>query len=61
MAIGWNFLPLLLRPRVKSSPPVPDVNLQLILVKVHMRLLEWFDQYWWCTRGEKVDYALKKK
>jgi hypothetical protein len=30
------------------------------LTKVHMRLLEPFDQYWQRTRGEKVDYALKK-
>jgi hypothetical protein len=40
--------------------PVPDVNLCLILMKVHMRLLEPFNRYFQCTRGEKVDYALKK-
>ncbi len=42
------------------TPPVPDVNLRLILTKVHMRLLEPFNRYWQHNRGEKVDYALKK-
>ncbi len=31
-----------------------------ILTKVHMCLSEPFNRYWRCTRGEKVDYPLKK-
>jgi hypothetical protein len=60
MAVGQKFLPLCLRQRVSLTPPVPYVNLCLILVEVHIRLLVPFDQYWSWTRGEKVDYALKK-
>ncbi len=55
-----NFSPFVCSHAFSLTPPVPDVNLRLILMKVHMRLSEPFDQYWQRTRGEKVDYALKK-
>jgi hypothetical protein len=60
MTVGRKFLPLSLWPHISLTLPVPDVNLHLILAKVHIRLLVPFDQYWQCTRVEKVKYALKK-
>ncbi len=60
MAVGQKFLPLFLRSHVSLAPPVPDVNLRLILAKVHICLSVPFDSYWRPTRGEKVGYALKK-
>ncbi len=35
MVIGQKFLPLCLQLHVSLNPPVPDVNLRLILAKVH--------------------------
>jgi hypothetical protein len=58
MAVGRNFSPFVCGRAFSLTPSVPDMNLRLILAKVHMRLLEPYNQYWQRTRGEKVNHAL---
>jgi hypothetical protein len=55
-----NFSPFVCGRALVTPPPVLDVNLRLILVKVHICLSVPFDQYWQRTRGAKASYALKK-
>jgi hypothetical protein len=51
MAVGQKLPPFVHGHALVPPPNVPDVNLGLISTKIHKRLLEPYNQYWWHPRG----------